>query len=315
METPRGVSMPVTGNDGWTGLTNEELAILDLSKVGRGEWMPPIGAMGGPPAHELYRDLVTHAGLRLSRDADGAPWVEIQDGEHRRTFPVPSPELRAALDRFRMRRNLRPVPESDIEEFARVVEARVSDPDVAIPLGGPERPDGDPSALSASAPPATSPNWAVDELDHLMHEVDAIQGRAPPDPEEEVRPAFGTYVQPAPLHRRMPHRWHTGVSSARGVRATTDPRLPRYVRVLRELVQDGTWIGTLAEIARRTGDDTNEVFSALLQFHTDLVGNDLVVAPVEVEDGWRWVVVDRSQLRADGDARPVLEPQGGPVRV
>lgn len=83
---------------------------------------------------------------------------------------------------------------------------------------------------------------------------------------------------------------------------TNDPRLPRYVRVLRELVQDGTWIGSLAEIARRTGDDTSEVFSTLLQFHTDLVGNDLVVAPVEVEDGWRWVVVDRARLRPSSDA-------------
>jgi len=279
-------------------LTNEEIAILDLSKVGRGEWTPPIGAMGGPPAHELYRDLVTHAGLRLRRGEDGSPWVEIQDGEHRRTFPVPSSELRAALDRFRMRRNLRPVPESDIEEFARVVEARVSDPDIEVPLEGPGTAAGPPDGASPTEPEAGGRSWAVDELDHLMHEVDAIQGRAPPDPEDEVRPAFGTYVHPTSLHRRLPHRWHTGVSSARGVRSTTDPRLPRYVRVLRELVQDGTWIGSLSEIARRTGDDTNEVFSALLQFHTDFVGNDLVVAPVEVEDGWRWVVVDRTRLRS-----------------
>lgn len=282
-------------------MTNEELAILDLSKVGRGEWMPPIGAMGGPPAHELYRDLVIHAGLRVLKDSDGAPWVELRDGEHRHAFPVPSPELRSALDRFRMRRNLRPVPESDIEELARVIEARVSDPDLEVPLEAAET-AGAPVPIVSTAPEAPARNWAVDELDHLMREVDAIQGRGPPVATPEEPPVPGGYGASPPLHRRLPHRWHTAVSSAREVRSTADPRLPRYVRALRELVQDGTWIGSLTEIARRTGDDTDEVFSALLQFHTDLVGNDLVVAPVEVEDGWQWVVVDRGRLR-DPSAR------------
>jgi hypothetical protein len=43
------------------------------------------------------------------------------------------------------------------------------------------------------------------------------------------------------------------------------------------------------------------VFAPLLRFHTDLIGNNLVVAPVEVEDGWRWVVVDRARARSTGD--------------
>jgi hypothetical protein len=286
-------------------LTNEELGILDLSKVGKGEWVPPIGAMGGPPAHELYRDLVIHAGLRLLRDETGTPWVEIQDGEHRRAFPVPSLELRGALDRFRMRRNLRPVPEGDIEEFARVVEARVSDPDIEVAVEISPTPGrlvlaggtGPGETLPLPAPRATA-SWAVDELDHLMHEVDSIQGRAPQDaPDAAPEPAAGWYPHPGPIQSRLPHRWHTGMSSASRGATTTDPRLPRYIRVLRELVQDGTWIGSLTEIGRRTGDDTNEVFATLLQFHTDLVGNDLVVAPVEVEDGWKWVVVDRARMR------------------
>ena len=287
-------------------MTTEELSILDLSKAGKGEWVPPIGAMGGPPAHELYRDLVAHAGLRLLRDDTGAPWVELQDGEHRRTFPVPSLELRAALDRFRMRRNLRPVPETDIEEFARVVEARVSDPDIEVPVGLPE---GAPerTALDATSPaasgepggPSSASSWAVDELDQLMQEVDAIQGRSPETPTEAAAASSAAEsVRPGPIHSRLPQRWHLGVSSARRGAPSVNPRLPRYVRVLRELVQNGTWIGSLSEIARRTGDDANEVFAALLQFHTDLVGNDLVVAPVEVEDGWKWVVVDRGQLRS-----------------
>ncbi len=287
-------------------MTTEELAILDLSKVRKGEWVPPIGAMGGPPAHELYRDLVAHAGLRLLRDESGSPWVEIQDGEHRRAFPVPSLELREALDRFRMRRNLRPVPETDIDEFSRVVEARASDPDLALPLnrrGEPRsEPEEDPPSVApgrVTALAASASGWAVDELDHLMHEVDTIQGRAPPDAPGDVNEnASMESSYPAPLHSRLPHRWHTGVSGGRRTESAGDARLPRYVRALRELVRDGTWIGSLAEIGRRTGDDSQEVFATLRRFHTDLVGNDLVGAPVEVEDGWRWSVVDRGHTRS-----------------
>lgn len=274
--------------------------------MGKGEWVPPIGAMGGPPAHELYHDLVTHAGLRLLRDEEGRPWVEIQDGEHRRPFRVPSPELRAALDRFRMRRNLRPVPEGDIEEFARVVEARVSDPDVDIPLpvpeGEPETED-DSSAVEPTprvpAGSASDAGWAVDELDHLMREVDAVQGRRPElePPVREPTAPWLRYSHPVPLHSRLPHRWHASVSGGRRSSPAPDPTLPRYVRVLRELVAEGSWIGTLGEIARRTGDDTDQVFATLLKFHSDLVGKDLVVAPVEVESGWQWLVVDRSRIR------------------
>ncbi len=280
-------------------MTNEQIEILDLSKVGRAEWVPPIGAMGGPPAHELYRDLVAHAGLRLYRGDNGSPWVEIQDGERRRLFRVPSTELRAALDRFRMRRNLRPVPESDIDEFARVVEARILDPDVRIPNGPPETHERDAPGLPREKVAPTAPNgWAVDQLDQLMHEVDAIQGREGVVP-ESTRPRSRIPEPPTPSHRHVPEPWPTSTSSARAPRTGADPRLPRYVRALRELVQDGTWIGNLSEIARRTGDDTSQVFCALLQFHTDLVGNGLVVAPVEVEDGWQWVVVDRARMRPD----------------
>ena len=294
-------------------MTTEELGILDLSKVGKGEWVPPIGAMGGPPAHELYRDLVAHAGLRLLRDGAGLPWIEIQDGEHRRSFPVPSLELRAALDRFRMRRNLRPVPEADIEEFARVVEARVSDPDIEIPpsaeastvpTADAERADLEPETTPTEAVPIPGVARAVDELDQLMHEVDSVQGRVPSSPtDEEASPSWIGSVHPVPLHSRLPHRWHSGVSGARTTAPPKDGRVPKYVRVLRELVEDGTWIGSLSEIASRTGDDTEQVFAALLQFHSDLVGNDLVVAPVEVEEGWRWLVVDRGRLRSASSGR------------
>ncbi|MGI0070616.1 MAG: hypothetical protein ACRECT_00830 [Thermoplasmata archaeon] len=290
-------------------MTAQELEILDLSRASRGEWLPPIGAMGGPPAHELYRDLVVHAGLRLTRDGSGTPWVELQDGEHRRAFPVPSLELRAALDRFRMRRGLRPVPESDIEEFARVVEARSSDPDIPVPAVSTTEASG--TGIAGPATPAVGPapaapaNWAVDELDHLMHEIDEVQGRATLSSDVETEsPSGEASPTPTGLPRRLPLRWHTGVSGGRRDAPNADSRLPRYLRALRELVREGTWIGSLADIGRRTGDDSEEVFSNLLRYHTDLVGNNLVVAPVEVEDGWRWIVVDRGRLRSSPSDPP-----------
>jgi hypothetical protein len=284
-------------------LNDDELRILDLSRRPRGEWEPPIGAMGGPPAHELYHDLVVHAGLRLMRDLEGQPWIEIQDGEQRRAFAVPSPELRGALDRFRMRRNLRPVPESDIEEFARVVEARVTDPDVAFP----ERGDSPAPLVPAEPAPAdgagdgrtplAEDGWAVQRLDRLMEEVDEIQGRRPSEPEPARDPPWWSrFGHPVPLHSRMPHRWHASMSGGRQEAPSADGDLSRYLRALRELVRDGAWIGPLHEIGRRTGDDPEAVFAALLKYHTDLVTEGLVVAPVELEDGWRWMVVDRSRI-------------------
>jgi hypothetical protein len=311
-------------------LTDEELRILDLSRRPKGEWEPPIGAMGGPPAHELYHDLVAHAGLRLMRDLDGHPWIEIQDGERRRALQVPSPDLRGALDRFRMRRNLRPVPESDIEEFVRVVEARVSDPDVAFPersrprepIRSPEPDNGsfegsdeipEPSAPEGEAPPdaPVGDGWAVQRLDRLMEEVDEIQGRSVPAPvAERERPWWNQYGHPVPLHSRLPHRWHASMSGGRQEPPAPDGDLSRYLRALRELVRDGAWIGPLHEIGRRTGDDPDAVFAALLKYHTDLVTEGLVVAPVELEEGWRWMVVDRSRIPTsteDADRPPVSD--------
>ena len=301
-------------------MTNEELDIVDLSRRAKEQWIPPIGAMGGPPAHELYRDLVLHAGLRLLREVNGAPRVELQDGEHRRSFPAPSEELRAALDRFRMRRNLRPVPAGDIDEFARVVEARVSDPDVEIPLylpksssAGPPTPVGPGTVPRGPVRSPAAVGSAIDELDHLIREVDEVQGRAPvteplPLPASESTSVDSSpwtrFGHPVPLHSRLPHRWHASVSGARRMFPTPEQGLPKYVRVLRELVHNGTWIGSLGEIARRTGDDTEQVFATLIKFHSDLVGRDLVVAPVEVEEGWQWLVVDRSRMRTAATALP-----------
>ncbi len=303
-------------------MTDDELRILDLSRRPKGEWEPPIGAMGGPPAHELYHDLVVHAGLKLLLDLDGHPWIEIQDGERRRALEVPSPDLRGALDRFRMRRNLRPVPESDIDEFVRVVRARASDPDVAFPERSrprepihPRESDVAPPETieeSAEAPgpigatgtnPPAEEGWAVQRLDRLMEEVDEIQGRAAPKPEaDRERPWWNQYGHPVPLHSRLPHRWHASMSGGRQEPPSPDGDLSRYLRALRELVRDGAWIGPLHEIGRRTGDDPDAVFAALLKYHTDLVTEGLVVAPVELEEGWRWMVVDRSRIPSANEA-------------
>jgi hypothetical protein len=297
-------------------LTDDELRILDLSRRPKGEWEPPIGAMGGPPAHELYHDLVAHAGLKLLLDLDGHPWIEIQDGERRRALEVPSPDLRGALDRFRMRRNLRPVPESDIEEFVRVVEARATDPDVAFPeRSRPREPitlpepdvatsDAAPEPPAPSPPDGTTPpeppaedGWAVQRLDRLMEEVDEIQGRASPHPEaDRDRPWWNQYGHPVPLHSRLPHRWHASMSGGRQEPPSPEGDLSRYLRALRDLVREGAWIGPLHEIGRRTGDAPDAVFAALLKYHTDLVTEGLVVAPVELEEGWRWMVVDRTRI-------------------
>jgi hypothetical protein len=222
-----------------------------------------------------------------------------------------------------MRRNLRPVPEADIVEFARVVEARVSDPDVEIPTPPPEAGAPETAAVEVEAtesefdpeatprpltPVGSKAGWAVDELDHLMREVDSVQGRGEaPSPPVKEPASWSRFAHPVPLHSRLPHRWHASVSSAQRTDPDADPGLPRYIRVLRELVQEGSWIGTLAEIARRTGDDTDRVFANLLKFHADLVSKDLVVAPVEVEQGWQWLVVDRSRIRPTAAAASSLD--------
>ncbi|MGC2289306.1 MAG: hypothetical protein WA688_05550, partial [Thermoplasmata archaeon] len=110
----------------------DEVRIRELIEHQTGEWVPPISALGGPPAHVLYHELVLHAGLRLYRDSEGHALLVFLDGESRRSFRSPSPELMGALDRFRMRRGLRPSPSKDIDDFVRVIHARVTDPDAKV---------------------------------------------------------------------------------------------------------------------------------------------------------------------------------------
>jgi hypothetical protein len=244
-----------------TGIKIRDVAMPPVS-----DWTPPIGAMGGPPAHELYRDLVLHAGLKLYRGPSREPWVVLKDGERRRGFVVPSPELRGALDRFRMRRNLRPVAERDIDDFVRIVEARVSDPDVALPrleeeVGG-------------------VPSFAAT---HLL-------------PGEETE---GPWTEEPLAETREVAFPVAAISGGRAEPEDPTVTIPRYVRVLRELVRNGEWMGTTAELSQRVGDDPERVFGTLIEHRIRFAEGGVVVAPVEVEEGWRWLAVDRTRVERE----------------
>jgi len=287
-------------------VTVDEVKIRDLSRPNSSEWTPPVGAMGGPPAHELYRDLVLHGGLRLLRDRDGNPWVEMQDGERRRSFRVPGMALRGALDRFRMRRNLRPVPETDIEDFSRVISARISDPDVRLPVFdvrsserapvAPERPGS--SAVEPDEEIAPDARRLEEELAKVLLEVDTVRAENLPtlSAPEAVPPWQEVGPESVPLPRSI---GTLNPSLSGGGRAdTSEESLPRYLRVLRALATGGGWLGTLGELGRLTREEPDAVFGSLLKYHSQLTQNHLVVAPVEVEDGWRWLVIDRTRLRS-----------------
>ncbi len=282
----------------------DEVKIREVSRFGSGQWTPPIGAMGGPPAHELYRDLVMYAGLQLFKDSKSRPWVMLQDGAQRRTFSVPSPELRGALDRFRMRRNLRPVPGGDIDELVRIVEARISDPDVVIPiLRGPlvERATPPPAAVPAvpsPAPEGISPRWQAleTEIESMIRDVNGPPAPAltPPAAPEADPPV------PIPITAASPRPIDPSISGARAVESTGDRRLPRYVRVFRDLVHDGGWMGTTQELSKLTGDDPITVFDALIRYRSELASHDVLVANVEVDDGYRWLAVDPRRIQHGG---------------
>jgi hypothetical protein len=224
--------------------------------------------MGGPPAHELYRDLVMRADLRLYRGKDGEPWVVLKDGERRRAFGVPSPELMGALDRFRMRRNLRPVPERDIDEFSRIIQAHVSDPDAAIPELVPGKSDFE----DLTAP----------------EEADSLSLEDPLSPWDE---STVSYAPKIPIST-------TVSGGVKPPEAGAGDDLPKYVRVLRDLVRNGDWLGSLSELSNRLGEDSFTVGATLIRYRTALATSGVMIAPVEVEDGWKWLAVDRGRVRS-----------------
>jgi len=292
-----------------------EINIRDLSRFTSREWVPPIGAMGGPPAHELYRDLVRYAGLRLFRDKRGNPFVEIHDGEHRRMFLVPSDELREALDRFRMRRSLRAVPDQELAELTRIIQARVSDPDIFIPMvdepysDPPEPPVEVHSPMSPT--PATRPSSSTieEELDAMVQELDEVREPSTVAPAVSKAPsAWNDVVEPpAPV---VPATTPIDLSISGG-RTSLEPAgdRPRYVRVLRGLTQNGGWLGTTSEISSLTGDDPEKVIQCLREYYADLANDDIAVAPVETKKGWRWLAVDLNRL-ASSQRGESLPPEG-----
>ncbi|MGD0257942.1 MAG: hypothetical protein ABSB90_08735, partial [Thermoplasmata archaeon] len=66
------------------------------------------------------------------------------------------------------------------------------------------------------------------------------------------------------------------------------------------------------ELGRLTREDPDAVFGSLLKYHSQLTQNHLVVAPVEVEDGWRWLVVDRTRLRSSDEPATDVADAGAP---
>lgn len=281
-----------------------EIVIRDVSRPPTKEWIPPIGAMGGPPAHELYRELVQRAGLRLFRDHRGNPYVALRDGEHRRTFRVPSIELREALDRFRMNRNLRPVPEQELRDFARVVDARVSDPDIFVPTvevgGTPARP------ISVAVPErsepldpknALPPGWE-EEISSIARDEEEDPVRPEAFPQEPVKaPSAWTDVVESPTSP-PPEEIPLSLSISGGCPPPrSEEGLPRYLSAFRSLIAAGDWVGTTAELSHLTGDTPERVFARLRAYRSDLAGSGIVVVPIETRLGWRWLAVDESHIR------------------
>jgi hypothetical protein len=280
----------------------EEIGIRDLSRSASCEWIPPIGAMGGPPAHELYRDLVRYAGLRLLRDGEGNPCIEMHDGERRRRFRVPSGELREALDRFRMRRSLRPVPDAELAELTRIIQARASDPDILIPTFD-ER-ESDPPQPRAELRPLIVPTLSPipqespfeEEIDAIIQELDgAGRPAATPQPIAKAPSARSEVVGPPTPVVSVSASVNPSIS---GGRISYEPAgdLPRYIQALRTLVRNGGWLGTTSEISSLTGDNPEKVIVCLREYCSDLAKDNIAVAPIETKEGWRWLAVDLHRL-------------------
>jgi len=248
----------------------DEVRIRELIEHQTGEWVPPISALGGPPAHVLYHELVLHAALKLYRDSEGHGLVVFLDGENRRSFRCPSPELTGALDRFRMRRGLRPSPAKEIEEFVRVIHARVTDPDARVPP--PPEDVSEPVQMEGPLPPPPRP----------------VTG----DRDEASKPSLpGEPWVPSSIPG-------LAVSFSGGFMRSGKKEfpLPHYIRILQGLVRNGGWMGTALDLSTRLGEDEAKLAQTLIRYRADLAEFGIVVANVQVESGWRVLVVDRARL-------------------
>lgn len=75
-----------------------------------------------------------------------------------------------------------------------------------------------------------------------------------------------------------------------------EPPLPHYIRVLQSLVRNGGWMGTTRDLSARLGEDETMLTETLIRYRADLAEFGIVVANVQVESGWRLLVVDRARL-------------------
>ena len=272
------------------------------------EWVPPVNAMGGPPAHALYADLVARAGFRLFRGPQDRPWVILRDGTQRRAFAVPSPELQAAIDRFRIRRSIRVVSEDDFDEFVRVIAARASDPDAEIPLlpSLPNNGAGEPPlAEDSSGPGILAPpgrhDWRIAHPSAYRVPYDFALGPAVP---AEAAPEIPT-PEPVEAPSAASLMWGVPVddsrSGAQSFGPSPDGSVARFVRVFRNLVREGDWLGTTRELSDYTQEDPASLFDFLLRHRPELAENGVLIANVEFEGGYRWLAVDRSRVRVTTD--------------
>ena len=278
----------------------DDIKIRDVSRA-MGQWAPPIGALGGPPAHELYRDLVVYAELKLFKDAQARPWVVLRDGTQRRAFAAPSAELRHALDRFRMRRNVRPVPEGDIEEFVRIVEARVSDPDEETPTLGPSELERlvapEPTLLLPPAVDSGPTPPQPERMTSLPAPGAGAPGLSPlPAMESGAPPSLELVVPAEPTEVPALGDMNSTISGGRALRPAEEAELGRYVRILRKLVRDGDWIGSTHELSELLRDDPVTMYTSFLRYRFELEENDILITTVEVDGNYKWLAVDRARI-------------------
>ena len=275
------------------------------------EWIPPLNATRGPPAHALYADLVVYGDMGLFRDAEGRPWLRLRDGARPRAFAVPSPELHCAIDRFRMRRAERVLPDGDFEDFVRVIEARVSDPDAQIPLLPSSWTDG--RAFSAWPHPGPVPTVPDPPARYDWRISPRLPSAGPHELGESLDPPLESESIDAPKETadretRAPSLWGVPLddtrSGARSFPETREESVSRYLRVFRRLVDGGSWMGTTRELSDLTEEDPVTLFDFLLRHGSELAKSGVLVANIEVDGDYRWLAVDRAKVNQPHHTAP-----------
>ena len=143
------------------------VSVVDLAKRPR-IWRPAIDDLNPRGEVQLYHDLADLAELRVSRDPSGNPLVAVSEGDGSvALYRVPSVDLFRFLDRFALSRHRHlPTPKT-LENFVRLLQARVSsrsfEPDP--PFVGERAPWNEARALPSEAESAVE--RLADVLDNL----------------------------------------------------------------------------------------------------------------------------------------------------